>query len=151
MGETQQRVASVFGAVLTTTVLLSVCIPPAAAGEEAQPSLGERAGYHEFQRSCAACHGEGARGDGPVAAALDPKPSDLTLLSRNNGGEFPFEHTFATIDGRDEVQAHGPRVMPVWGDRFQVTESGISEPGGEYVVLGRTLGLVLYLKSIQAE
>ncbi len=31
-----------------------------------------------FQTNCAACHGQGGRGDGPAAAGLNPKPADLT-------------------------------------------------------------------------
>jgi len=31
-----------------------------------------------FAEQCASCHGSGGKGDGPAAAALTPKPHDLT-------------------------------------------------------------------------
>ena len=37
------------------------------------------AGRQLFQAQCAACHGSGARGDGPAAAQLNPPPSDLAF------------------------------------------------------------------------
>jgi cytochrome c oxidase cbb3-type subunit I/II len=38
----------------------------------------ERRGAEVFTRDCAGCHGPKGRGDGPAAAALLPKPRDLT-------------------------------------------------------------------------
>jgi mono/diheme cytochrome c family protein len=35
-------------------------------------------GHELFKQNCVACHGEGGKGDGPAAAALNPKPRDLT-------------------------------------------------------------------------
>lgn len=35
------------------------------------------AGALVFQTNCAACHGESGAGDGPAAAALEPKPANL--------------------------------------------------------------------------
>jgi mono/diheme cytochrome c family protein len=31
-----------------------------------------------FKQNCAACHGQGGKGDGPAAASLNPKPRDFT-------------------------------------------------------------------------
>jgi mono/diheme cytochrome c family protein len=31
-----------------------------------------------YANMCASCHGPGGKGDGPAAAALNPKPKDLT-------------------------------------------------------------------------
>lgn len=35
-----------------------------------------------YERQCVACHGKGGKGDGPAAAALNPRPPDLTNLER---------------------------------------------------------------------
>jgi len=35
-------------------------------------------GVEVFAQHCASCHGTEARGDGPLAASLDPAPVDLT-------------------------------------------------------------------------
>jgi high-affinity iron transporter len=40
------------------------------------PSLAR--GAEVFQANCASCHGSMGRGDGPAAAGLDPKPTDLS-------------------------------------------------------------------------
>lgn len=36
-------------------------------------------GAATFAAHCAPCHGPVGRGDGPLAAALDPRPADLVL------------------------------------------------------------------------
>lgn len=48
---------------------------PGAAPEKGEPTAQGKAAYTAY---CLACHGQGGKGDGPAAAALDPKPSDLT-------------------------------------------------------------------------
>lgn len=119
----------------------------------AGPSLAQeeeviRGGELEFQRYCASCHGEDARGKGPLAEYLRIKPANLRLLSKANGGTFPFWRIYRTIDGREEVRAHGTRDMPVWGRRFQMEREGFG-PLEEALVKGRILGIVFYLRSMQ--
>lgn len=46
---------------------------------ENRPAAPLARGREIFQNSCMQCHGAGARGDGPLAAALNPKPLDLTV------------------------------------------------------------------------
>jgi mono/diheme cytochrome c family protein len=52
----------VFLALLTTAALWPLSINAQA--------FGEYSGEETFLRYCAACHGEKARGDGPVASAI---------------------------------------------------------------------------------
>jgi mono/diheme cytochrome c family protein len=77
-------------------------------------------GKEEFESKCATCHGLNAKGDGPQSSILETKPADLTILAKRNGGVFPTRRVYEIIDGRQEVAAHGPRTMPVWGRFFQV-------------------------------
>jgi mono/diheme cytochrome c family protein len=74
-------------------------------------------GQREFESSCASCHGVRANGDGVMRHLLKTAPPDLTLLSRRNGGVFPYQQLWETIDGRRAVTsgAHGARDMPIWG------------------------------------
>ena len=110
----------------------------------------EQTGQQEFRANCAVCHGLEARGDGPMADLFDPKPANLTLLSRENDGFFPYGTVFDAIDGRSEVAAYGPRDMPVWGEALQA--SGDSLGGdGELLAYGRILALTRYLERLQAE
>ena len=43
------------------------------------------AGKQVFDKQCAACHGATGKGDGKMAAELDPKPSDLTDADWKHG------------------------------------------------------------------
>ena len=43
------------------------------------------AGKGPFSVNCASCHGETGKGDGPVGAALDPRPRDFSV------GDFKFD------------------------------------------------------------
>jgi hypothetical protein len=117
-------------------------------------------GADEYKMSCLSCHGVGGHGDGPLAKYLTVKPTDLTLLAENNGGQypnvkagtFPFFHVYQVIDGRTVVGAHGDRAMPVWGSRYAAEmPSGVSRYAGEYekVIRGRILELVYFIQSIQ--
>jgi mono/diheme cytochrome c family protein len=69
-----------------------------------------------YMRYCASCHGISATGNGPVAAALEPRPADLTRLTQRYGDASPLRQTIAAIDGRQPVRAHGTSAMPVWGE-----------------------------------
>ncbi|MFZ2098993.1 MAG: cytochrome C [Oricola sp.] len=104
----------------------------------------------EFLNSCAVCHGASGRGDGNLVQFLNVKPTDLTKLTANNQGVFPFMEVFQVIDGRTMVSGHGERDMPVWGSRY-VEDVGQSYGpyGGEAAVRARVLELVYYIQSIQ--
>lgn len=43
-------------------------------------------GQQLFAQNCATCHGTSGKGDGPAAAALNPKPQDLTDDQWKHGG-----------------------------------------------------------------
>ena len=75
-------------------------------------------GELEYRSRCGVCHGVDAKGNGPLATQLKTPPADLTQLAKRNGGIFPEDAVKETIDGRKEVEAHGPRDMPVWGYRY---------------------------------
>ncbi|RLA49241.1 MAG: cytochrome c [Gammaproteobacteria bacterium] len=132
------RISMTLGVAMTAAAL--IVGTPAMAGEEI-----EAAGERRYMDYCATCHGADAKGAGPYATMLTKKPSDLTLLSKNNGGAFPFERVFETIDGRDMIGgAHGSEDMPVWGSAWKGT--GVASDAG---LRGRVLEMLIYLKSIQ--
>jgi mono/diheme cytochrome c family protein len=105
-------------------------------------------GELEYQNHCAVCHGVDAKGDGIMNKFLTLKPTDLTQLSKRYEGKFPFWQVYRTIDGRDEVRAHGLSEMPVWGQRFRADARG-NDPGAKAQASGRILSLVFYLQHIQ--
>ena len=107
-------------------------------------------GKEEYQRTCSLCHGMDAKGHGVYAFELKVAPTDLTLIEKKNYGVFPFSKLYKIIDGRKEVQSHGERDMPVWGDRFN-SESRLdtNQRNSETLARGRIFELLLYLETIQ--
>ena len=80
-------------------------------------------GKYYFESHCAICHGLNGTGlpAEPGMTFLTKNIPNLTTLSNRNGGVFPFTRVYETIDGRNEVQAHGTtRDMPIWGREFTV-------------------------------
>ena len=118
-------------------------IRPAAAEGDVLTESGRRS----FLRYCSSCHGDGGRGDGPLAPVLRTPPADLTRIAARRGGVFPDAEIADHIDGRVEIKAHGGREMPVWGRVFarRIAEDTTAEE----VVRGELWILVEYLKSIQ--
>jgi mono/diheme cytochrome c family protein len=81
------------------------------------------AGGDIFRFYCASCHGREGKGDGPVAAALNRRPPDLTTIARRNGGRFPTDRVERFVTGdREPTLAHGSADMPVWGPIFQALD-----------------------------
>ena len=71
---------------ITRIILLSAVVAVAASVIPAAATAADAdAGKALFQINCMTCHGPAGKGDGPLAAALDPKPRDLS------GGEFKFD------------------------------------------------------------
>ncbi|MGR8950092.1 MAG: c-type cytochrome [Gammaproteobacteria bacterium] len=105
----------------------------------------EEAGKARFMDYCAVCHGANAEGGGPFANMLKKQPSDLTMLSKSNGGTFPFDRVFESIDGRGTVGgAHGSQEMPIWGAEWEG-----SSVAAQTALRGRMLEMIIYLRSIQ--
>ena len=102
----------------------------------------------EFERSCAICHGFDGKGKGVMSDSLTKKPSDLTVLSKNNNGYFPFTDVYRIIEGSPNVGVHGSRDMPVWGDRYR-KEAEIYEADEYLFSRGMILELLVYLMHIQ--
>lgn len=121
------------------------------AAQRSQERRGGDPGKREFESNCAACHGKGGQGDGSVVELLKRAPPDLTQLSRKNGGVFPIDRVYQTIEG-GTVTAHGSREMPIWGRdyRIQGAEYYMDVPyDPEAYVRTRLLWLVEYLSRLQ--
>lgn len=110
-------------------------------------------GKLEYESNCVGCHGRAGKGDGPYLLLLAKKePADLTTLTRKNNGVFPFQRVYEVIDGRQVLQAHGPRDMPIWGLDYQAGSHAYprDEPyDPEAFVRSRILALVDYINRLQ--
>jgi hypothetical protein len=71
-----------------------------------------------YQSTCADCHGQVGKGDGPYNEFLRPKVPDLTNVAQRNGGVFPVDRLYEIIDGRATVKGHGSKQMPLWGNVY---------------------------------
>ncbi len=117
------------------------------AQEPASPASLAIAGANNFAQYCVACHGKDAKGTGPLAATLKPKPADLTGITARNGGTYPRDMVFQVIDGRKKVKGHGGGDMPQWGDAFLAS----SGAGDADAVKRRIDSLVDYLATLQGK
>lgn len=133
--------------ILAGAALVGLAAAPIVARAEG-PTPQQRVkfdGATVFRTYCVVCHGESAKGDGPLAGQLRKAPADLTLFTRNNKGTFPKEMVAKIIDGREPVTGHGGGDMPVWGDAF----SRSLEDADPESVKQKIQSLVDYLASVQ--
>lgn len=138
-------------ALLAAVLFTPFAVLPAAAQEPAaQPRTEMRqhvTGGEVFRTYCATCHGPLGRGDGPLASSMRRKPADLTEIAKRNGGEYPSEIVYRTIDGKTPVRGHGGPDMPVWGDAFARSRDG----GDELAVKERIDSLVNFIRTLQVK
>jgi len=134
---------------LLVPVLCCVVGVPASAAEK-MIDLGKK----EYLNSCAVCHGADGKARTQFADFLKVPPSDLSSLTKKNGGVFPIARVYETIDGRLDVKAHGDRGMPVWGLRYTIEAA----PGrddyphnAEVYVRSRILSLIDYVYRLQVK
>lgn len=109
-------------------------------------------GREEYRENCLNCHGEAGDGNGPYAHLLNKSASDLTKLTRNNKGVFPFARVYEVIDGREIVKGHGERDMPIWGNAYRIIagERYFDVPyNPEVFVRSRILALIEYISRLQ--
>ena len=96
-----------FGALLVGALALSACDkgspegqadeqPQAAAAPAAAPAVAKNPASEAkkvFKSNCVVCHGDSGAGDGPGAAALDPKPRDFSDAKNSGPDSKPIVYT----------------------------------------------------------
>lgn len=130
-------------ATASMVVLAAILLLPKTVSAQDQKQT--TTGREVYRTYCATCHGTSAVGDGPLASNMVKKPANLTEIAKRNGGTFPSEVVFKTIDGRSPIKGHGGPDMPVWGEAFQRSR----EAGDQDRVKSVIQSLVDYLESIQ--
>jgi mono/diheme cytochrome c family protein len=133
-------------AFLAVTVAGAALLQAGGPVTDVQPLIVSIRGRDLYHAYCASCHGEAAKGNGPMARWLKVPPADLTRIAARNGGEFPLERVGCIVSGEEALPSgHGTRGMPVWGPVFsQVTRDQD---------LGRVRidNLARYLRDIQSQ
>jgi mono/diheme cytochrome c family protein len=125
------------------------CVLFAALTSASADPLSHYSGEQLYHRFCAACHGERAEGNGPVAASFKLAPPDLTRIAKRRGGQYPAEEIRKIIDGSEARAAHGTRTMPVWGMEFYYADTG--NPDQQVQVETLIERLVEYLRKLQKD
>jgi mono/diheme cytochrome c family protein len=125
------------GIAQTNTQIKQVPITPTSAAS----------GKQMYNAYCATCHGLNGKGSGPAAVALKQQPTDLTVLTRNNGGKFPDAHIYAVLRFGVETPAHGSKEMPVWGPTLRSLSRGSNI--AQMTEQQRIANLIGYLRSLQ--
>ena len=141
-------------------MLFVVAGPPATARAQNDADLtlspGGKvvSGANEYRKYCAQCHGVSGKGDGPVASELKTPPPDLTLLSKNNNGTFPYKSVFDSISGKNLIKSHGTREMPLYDLALAMPPQhggGGSVRKSPYQVNLEIKRITDYIKSIQQQ
>ncbi|MCG8590019.1 MAG: cytochrome c [Proteobacteria bacterium] len=97
---------------LAATALLALWIPASASAGDAA------AGKPLFDANCSSCHGMTGKGDGPVGAALDPKPRDFSAgdfkLDADKDGKSGTDADLAAIIKQGAGAFGGSPLMAPW-------------------------------------
>ena len=115
-------------------------------GASAAQATDLETGPELYAEYCAQCHGPDGRGGGEAVEFSDADPANLRTLAKRNGGAFPFERIIEAVDGRLDLEMHGARYMPVWGEVF-----AFDEESGDALAHARILNIVWFLYRMQDE
>ena len=135
-----------FLAIIVAMILLNLLSVSARALD-----FSSYTGVQLYNRFCASCHGDQARGDGPVAKSFKIEVPDLTRIAHRHGGVFPTEQIRKIIDGRKTLPPHGSREMPVWGFAFYLENQNAGYPDPERRTDDLIARLTEYLRTIQID
>lgn len=117
---------------------------PITRGQQPERLIDSIQGPQLYHAYCAVCHGEDAKGQGPMAKTLRKLPPDLTRYSARHGGKFSLIEVRKIISGTNILNGgHGRSGMPIWGPIF--SEVTRDEDLGQV----RIDNLARYLESIQ--
>ena len=76
-------------------------------------------GKELYTKHCAGCHGPGGKGDGPAAAALNPKPTDLGNKAFMAG--LKDQYLFDLIQKGGAAMGKSP-LIPPFGSKMKEGE-----------------------------
>lgn len=89
------------------SILFSITLG-SALGWAQTPKADLSAGKAKYNQFCATCHGASGKGDGPAAAALNPKPRNLSATKRSDAELKKIIKEGGAANGMSPL-------MPPWG------------------------------------
>ena len=96
------------GLILVIIALCAAVLSPSLIAQAADAEQGKKL-YGQF---CASCHGQSGKGDGPAAAALNPKPRDHT--DKDYMSKMSDDDLLKVIKNGGAAVGKSP-LMPPWG------------------------------------
>lgn len=132
---------------VSLTLIMMTLVSGSALAQTGRADLGKQ----EFLENCAVCHGNDGKGKGPYLEFLQRSPTDLTTLTKRNGGVFPVSRMYETIEGLN-VPSHGSRDMPIWGNSYRIKAAEYYvdiDYNPEAFVRSRILALIEYISKLQ--
>ena len=96
-------------------ILVAVLLLPALVLGQGDPAKGKDL----YTKHCGGCHGPGGKGDGPAAAAINPKPSDLTDKAYMAG--LKDQYLFDLIQKGGAAVGKSP-LIPPFGSKLKERE-----------------------------
>jgi len=107
----------------------------------------EPKGHEVYVARCAGCHGKDGKRNAGAAGEHPNVRSDLTALSKRNGGTFPAGRVWGILVGFVDIPAHhGSKPMPIWGGVFDARTNTARRRASERLEI-----LTAYLESIQQQ
>ena len=129
--------------IVVVTIGCSAALGASQAATAPKRGAIER-GHALFEQSCATCHGKRGKGDARGASTMNPRPTDLTTLSKRYGA-FPAERVEATLKGTDQSKAHTPTMM-AWKALFLADANGNETTADAHVK-----DVIAFIASLQAK
>lgn len=99
------RMTPIIGAILTTVMWMTL----AESAEKGDAAKGKQV----YANLCASCHGNTGKGDGAAAAALNPKPKDLT--DKAYVSKLEDKYLFNIIAKGGAAVGKSPLMLPFGG------------------------------------
>ena len=143
--------ATILFGISLAIVGVALAVPQGFAAPQGQQKEPVRraditSGRNMFVNYCASCHGVDGKGNGPVAVALKPAPTDLTTLAKANEGKYPAGFVSTVLKFGRNPAAHGSSDMPVWGSRFKMIDPNQDPTGQQHID-----DVVAYIGSLQGK
>jgi len=96
-------------------ILVAVLLLPAPVLGQGNPAKGKEL----YTKHCGGCHGPGGKGDGPAAAAINPKPTDFTNKAYMAG--LKDQYLFDLIQKGGAAVGKSP-LIPPFGSKLKEGE-----------------------------
>ena len=132
----------------TACLVVLALVMPSLFACESQEDYRLHVARNFFDRNCARCHGSSKGEDPKFVEAHGAEAPDLRQLWKRYGTPLPREELTEFIDGRMDVEAHGPRAMPAWGETLY---ANLGENATVEEMRAGTIAMLIdYLDTIQA-